>query len=101
MQGYEKLAALLSSSPSLQLFRKFGALQAKNLLYLQAELSILERQLGAIMKQDQDEANAGDQEKLAFLDSWLALKTSDQNLAADNTQYRKVVEIRDCLKKYC
>ena len=100
MQGYEKLAALLSSYHGLQLFRKFEALHAKTLLYQQAELSILETQLGAIMRQDQNEANAGEQEKIHFLDSWLALKQSD-NPAADNTQYRKVVEIRDCLKKYC
>ena len=101
MQGYEKLAALISSSHGLQIFRQFGALQAKSLLYLQTELSILEMQLADIVKQDQDEAKAGNQEKLAFLDSWLALKQSDQDPAADNTQYRKVVETRACLKKYC
>ena len=101
MQGYEKLAALLTSSHGLQLFRRFGALQVKSLLYLQAELLILETQLADIMKQDQDEANAGNQEKRAFPDSWLALKQSDQNPAADNSQYRKVVEIQECLKKYC
>ena len=101
MQGYEKLAALLSSSQGLQLFRQFGALQTKTLLYLQAEITILETELAAIMEQDQEEANAGDEKKLAFLDSWLALKHSDQNPAADNTQYRKVVEIQERLKKYC
>ena len=100
MQGYEKLAALLSSSQGLQLFRQFGALQTKTLLYLQAEISILETQLAAIME-DQNKANAGDQEKVAFLDSWLALKQSDQNPAADSIQYRKVVEMQERVKKYC
>ena len=60
MQGYKKLAALLSSGHGLQLFRKFEALHAKTLLYQQAELCIPETQLGAIMLHDQSEANAGD-----------------------------------------
>lgn len=101
MQGYQKLAALLCSSHGLQIFRKFGALQTKNILYLQAELTILETQLAAIMEQDQEEANAGTGEKADFLISWLALKKSDQDPIADNTQYKKVMEIRRCLKEYC
>lgn len=101
MQGYEKLAALLSSSHGLQIFRRFGTLETKNILYLQAELTILEAQLKDIMEQDQGEANAGTLEKRDFLNSWLALKKSDQNPAADNTQYKKVMEIRKCLKEYC
>ena len=73
----------------------------KNILYLQADLTILEAQLADIMQRDQEEATTGIQEKVDFLDSWLALKKSDQNLDADNTQYRKVIEIRKCLKEYC
>ena len=99
MQGYEKLAALLSSSHGLQIFRRFGALQTKNILYLQAELTALEAQLKDIMEEDQGEANAGTLEKRDFLNSWLALKKSNRP-PADNTQYEKVMEIRKCLKEY-
>ena len=73
----------------------------KNILYLQAELTSLEAQLANIMQRDQEEATTGTQEKVNFLDSWLALKKSDQDLNADNTQYKKVIEIRKCLKEYC
>ena len=76
-------------------------MQTKNILYLQAELTILETQLAAIMEQDQEEANAGTGEKADSLVSWLALKKSDQTPTADNTQYQKVMEIRRCLKEYC
>jgi hypothetical protein len=43
--GYPKLAALISKDKDYAVFRKFSSLNARNILYLQSELTDLEAQL--------------------------------------------------------
>lgn len=43
--GYPKLAALMNLIPETCIFRRFGTLNSLNLLYLQAELTDIERKL--------------------------------------------------------
>lgn len=50
--NYDALAELIAEEPSLSIFRRFAKLNAKNLLYLQAELAELELQLKR--KEDED-----------------------------------------------
>jgi len=45
MEGYSKLASLMGAYPETLIFRRFGAISAQNLLYLQAELVHLEQTL--------------------------------------------------------
>ena len=45
MQGYPSLAALVDASSSFRLFRRFGWIRARRLLYLQTELSHLEAKI--------------------------------------------------------
>ena len=45
MEGHVKLALLMSEYPETLIFRRFGAISAQNLLYLQAELVHLEHEL--------------------------------------------------------
>jgi hypothetical protein len=54
LQGYTKLASLLGAHPDLAIYRRFGKLNAKNLLYLQAELVSLEERLEECVKKDQE-----------------------------------------------
>lgn len=50
--GYPKLAAKFEIDPELAVHRHFGALNALNLLYYQAELTYLERDLKEQQKKD-------------------------------------------------
>ncbi|KAK7920840.1 hypothetical protein PG985_008862 [Apiospora marii] len=50
--GYSLLAELISSSPGIAIFRKFGLLNMVNLLRLQAELVALEQQLDVAWTED-------------------------------------------------
>lgn len=43
--GYPKLAAQMKLQPETFMFRRFSFLNAQNLLYLQAELTILKKRL--------------------------------------------------------
>ncbi|KAL4941869.1 hypothetical protein BDV06DRAFT_222700 [Aspergillus oleicola] len=54
MEGYDRLASLMTSDKGLSIFRSFQSLQAKNLLYLQAEIAIKEKELKNIVKDDRE-----------------------------------------------
>ena len=43
--GYPKLAGKMELRPETSVFRRFGALNSRNLLYLQAEITALEKDL--------------------------------------------------------
>jgi hypothetical protein len=45
VQGYPMLAAYMGLTPETNIFRRFSILNARNLLYLQAELTNLEEAL--------------------------------------------------------
>jgi hypothetical protein len=52
VNGYPKLARHMGASPEIAIFRRFGALNAQNLLYLQAELVHLEKRRSANSKRE-------------------------------------------------
>lgn len=52
--GYRDFAEFIASDYSLSLYRKFDVLSARNLLYLQAELQLLELQLHELDHTDQE-----------------------------------------------
>jgi len=91
MTGYGKFAQLIADFPSLTIYRKFGALSSKVLLYMQAELIHLENELKIIAQEDP--------EKATFEVSWAALfGASDQN--GDDLQRRKIIEIQEKINIY-
>lgn len=94
MAGYQKLASMIGSHSDLAVFRKFGTLAAKNLLYMQAELVHLEAELGDIVQQDLQ-----DSERQDFGTCWESLKSVCNNDGAD-FQWKKVLEVRQKLKDY-
>ncbi len=58
MAGYDKLAAMIGAQRSLAIFRRFSTLNAKSLLYMQAELMHLEGELADIVKEDMTSGEA-------------------------------------------
>jgi hypothetical protein len=50
--GYPRLAQLMSLLPPTTIFRRFGALNARVLLYYQSELMLLEKQLKEVEAAD-------------------------------------------------
>lgn len=94
MAGYDKLARLIADHPSLAIYRKFGLLSSKILLYMQAELVNLENEL-EILVQDDDEED----EKASFKVSWKAMSSASCENGAD-LQHRKVVNVQEKLRAY-
>jgi hypothetical protein len=52
MKGYAKLGLLMGEFPEVAILRRFSALSAQNLLYLQAELRQLEVDLRKYAQED-------------------------------------------------
>lgn len=54
MDGYAKLATLMGAYPEVAIIRRFSALNAQSILYLQAELVYLESRLRRYEKEDRE-----------------------------------------------
>ncbi|KAI9726512.1 MAG: hypothetical protein M1828_001334 [Chrysothrix sp. TS-e1954] len=99
MGNYHKLSTFMGSFSEMNIVRRFGTLQAQNILYLQAELAHLEDQLEQIREEDRESGESGDSEKTLYPRCWRTL--SQQLEDGDHTeQYEKVLEIRAKLKEY-
>jgi len=93
--GYPKLAVQMNLQPEMAIFRRFGALNAQNLLYLQAELILLEERLREIQVSDHTSAH---REKLKYALNWYQLQNSPDH--GDSSQLDLVLKIRCLLKEY-
>ncbi|KAL3422729.1 hypothetical protein PVAG01_06885 [Phlyctema vagabunda] len=65
-RGYPFFAAYLDSDVDTVLFRRFGVLHARALLYKQVELTDLEAQLNVLDKEDEGEEGVGDNWRIRY-----------------------------------
>ncbi|MCJ1234589.1 hypothetical protein MMC14_002550, partial [Varicellaria rhodocarpa] len=99
-KGYPKIAFLMSKSPEFSIFRRYGALNAKNLLYLQAELKNLEAKLHDFETADESSQH---EDRMIYSRDWETLKDSceaDAIAGNDKNQWRTILEIREKLREY-
>jgi hypothetical protein len=92
--SYDKFSYLIGDFPNLFVFRKFGALTAKTLLYSQAELVHLEYELEILSREDRREPG---KENIGI--SWRALNEASSADGSD-LQKKKVAQIREKLDQY-
>lgn len=111
MDSYSGLANLTVTYPEMLILRKYTELNAKNLLYYQAELAILEAELKQLEEADK---NSHEPVLRDFGKRWSALTAAAQEqtkqiqmgkLSApqetrDSAQWRKFLEIRRVLAEY-
>jgi hypothetical protein len=93
MEGYAKLAHLMSTHHELAIFRRFKALNMQNLLYLQAEITHLEAELLRVARED---VKHGGRQHHAH--DWWSL--SQGEFEGDGDQWETVLEIRNKLETY-
>ena len=100
-EGYHKLADMMADYPAAAIFRGFGSLNALNLLYYQAELSLLEHQLKLAAEKDRQ---SSDQFRKVYFQShqWLSQgRAEGSNMSPEeNQQWKLVLKIRQVLKEY-
>ena len=95
MEGYSKLASLIGAYPDTLIFRRFGALSAQNLLYLQAELVHLEHELRECTLPNERSGDAAGKGILSK--DWFTLAHSNEGT---ELQWRIMLGIRAKLKEY-
>jgi hypothetical protein len=95
VKGYPKLAAKIEIQPEIAIYRRFGALNAQNLLYLQAELEMLEIKLRDQQIQDDNDRNGKGPD---YAKDWYWLRESENS--GNDKQLRIVLQIRASLKAY-
>ncbi len=94
--GYSKLSAFQGKFPQFAIFRRFAALNAQTLLYMQAELSHLELEMNEIILED---CHSGDEKRRAYNQDWWTLNQASQE-GRSPAQLRKILEIREKLQRY-
>ena len=90
--NYSALAKETGLRPGLAIYRRFAALNAKNLLYLQAEIAELEVQLAEQEEYDQQNPKRREYQ-------WIARELMNAEPGEDR-QWQKVLEIRRKLQEY-
>lgn len=102
--GYDDLASLMSKAPEIAIFRRFSALNARNLLYFQAELTVLEKRLEIKLRkcaENQISASDSDSKRLPNLyDRDLDVLKEAGNVGYGQTVWELFEEIRCKLKDY-
>ncbi|KAJ4301275.1 hypothetical protein N0V90_003366 [Kalmusia sp. IMI 367209] len=93
--GYYSIARFFDEESGIPVVRKFGILNAQNILYMQAELVQLEAELACIVHED---AESGDAERENYRYSARALQKSMEGI--ESFQWEKILEIRQKLKEY-
>ena len=95
MDGYSKLAALMGTYPDAMILRRFGALHAQNILYLQAELVHLEQEFRICTTANQ---GSEDPMKNNFIGKdWFVLAHLNDG---NEQQWQLMLQIRSKLKEY-
>ena len=94
MEGYSKLAALMGTYSEMMIVRRFGALHAQNLLYLQAELIHLEQSLKDCTLENQ---GAEDMMRNDLGKDWFMLAHLNDG---NEQQWQLMLQIRSKLKEY-
>lgn len=94
MEGYAKLAALMGAHPEVMFLRRFGALSAQNLLYLQAELVQLEYEFRECSRENE---NSEDTNRRKYSKDWFTLAHAEDGC---EEQWTLMLRIRQKLKEY-
>ena len=103
VRGYPMLAGRTAVLPEIAMYRRFGALNARNLLYLQSDLCCLEEELIELEKADSI-SSIGKKRKYAVNAYWLNTahqKQKDGSLRDGDTRQRDLfLRIRQTLNEY-
>lgn len=90
--GYPGLSRLMGPHKGMAIFKRFSALNARSLLYQQAEILDLEAELEAHTEADRQAGMPYHRDAMALLDA--------KNDGVKRRQWALIVEIRERLKEY-
>jgi hypothetical protein len=95
--GYDRLASFMGFYLEAAIFRRFATLNAKNILYLQAELFALEQELEKAAKADTQSLSNNRQR---YAREWHALSHAEEQQDGNPRQWEIFLRIRRVLSAY-
>jgi hypothetical protein len=95
-QGYPRLAGRMGIIPETGMSKRFGALNARNFLYMQNELMFLEAKLK--LAEAADAATPNSDKQNYRRDFWCMMRS--EHAGPDTVQLNLVKQIRTLLKEY-
>lgn len=95
-KGYSKIASFMQEHPEDVIVRRFAALNLQNILYLQAEVINLQRD---IEKLEADNNSSGEEDRPDFAFDWYSLAHMHSTPGAGE-QWEKWLQLRKALKEY-
>lgn len=95
--GYSVLSSLMGAYPEVAIFRRFGSINARNLLYMQAELTSLEKQLLDAEKADLGSAHP---DRTIYSRDWRTLAESVEAVDGDSSQWKIFLQLRAKIREY-
>lgn len=105
LEGFTDFSHYMASDDALFIFRRFGSLSARNILYLQAELQLLEQQLQELDELDNNVLRQlGEGNEKALVDSaarsWESFKDQADRVERQKTKMDLIVRLRTLMKEY-
>ncbi|CAG8952789.1 hypothetical protein HYFRA_00009034 [Hymenoscyphus fraxineus] len=106
LEGFAEFSHYIGSDETLSVYRRFGTLAARNILYLQAELQFLEDELKRLDEQDRKDISKGSNmvEKNAIdaaARMWEAFSDqSDRGNERQSKKMRIILRIREVMRMY-
>lgn len=97
MEGHARLATLMGAYPETAIYKGFGALNAQNLLYYQAELLHLEEQFHNQLTEDRRRSE--DVDRKLFTKDWRTLSECCGDDGRPGT-WQTFLKLRHCLRNY-
>lgn len=88
----------MGTYPELAIFRRFGALNLQNIIYMQADITHLEEQLREMVAEDN---HSSDPERKMLSRDWWAIAEGSYGMdEASSRRYKIVMKLRSVLKDY-
>lgn len=104
LEGYAELAEYIASDADLSMYKRFTSLSARNILYLQAEIQVLDDDLRRLDRLDHEDIKKFDSSGMDIIQAAKDWQTFDRKArAGDDRQAKKmalVKKIRRAIKEY-
>jgi hypothetical protein len=102
ISGYPQLAHRMGLFPETAIFKRFGDLSARNLLYLQAELLHMHTALGELEEEERNAVHkgTGKVKGMRYAADWYELYNSREEADNESEQWNLILQIRAKLKEY-
>lgn len=98
--GHASFARFISSDPELSVYRRFNHISARNILYLQSEISDLEERLREFDAEDYREERLANTDHIQRTRCWRTFSARVRSPGREKEKMELILRIRVLVKEY-